>query len=84
MNDIQRFIFNLSIHLKHQTYIKWYTKELESIQFFEEYKHQSLAESLHQLINRFPDNENSLAPKKEIMRLMTEYHQTINRMSHEK
>ncbi len=69
-NKFVDFIFALGTYYKHGTYYKWYSKELDTINFFDTYKNKTWNEmSLEFQNNIFPNERSS-----EIISKLNEFH----------
>ncbi len=71
-SHIINYIFSLGIYHKHGTYFKWYNKEYEHIQEFEQYKAKTFDENLLLLVNQI-GLDIDLEPIQKLIKLMEEY-----------
>ena len=51
--QINKFIFAMGTFYKHGTYYKWYSKELEYLDLFENFKNNNFEDNLMILMNKF-------------------------------
>ena len=75
LKEITDFIHNIAENFKHGTYIKWYVKEFNYIELFEQYQNNPLTINMHMLIDKL--NIANIELKNELIELMTEHYNVM-------
>jgi hypothetical protein len=78
LKEITDFIYDIAENFKHSTYIKWYVKEFNFINIFEQYKNNSLNQNMLIIIDRL--NISCVVLKNELVDLMLERYNMMLRI----
>ena len=75
LKEITDFIHNIAENFKHGTYIKWYVKEFNYIELFEQYQNNSLNQNILMLIDKL--NISNIELKNQLVNLMLEHYSVM-------